>query len=253
MQKFFVEESQIENKQVRIEGEDIKHIRNVLRLLEGERIQVCILDTGENYLCQICKISQEEVVCNLLEKIESKAEPSVYIHLFQGLPKADKMELILQKCTEIGAQEFTPVSFKRCIVKLEKKEEIKKIERWQKIVISAAKQSKRDRIPKVNLVKDLKEVCNLLSEYDIVLVAYEEERINSLKKELRKIENQKENLKIAVVIGPEGGLENQEVEELEKMGAKVVTLGNRILRTETAPIVITSNIIYELENEIWGN
>lgn len=112
---------------------------------------------------------------------------------------------------------------------------------------------KRDRIPKVNLVKDLKEVCNLLSEYDIVLVAYEEERINSLKKELRKIENPKENLKIAVVIGPEGGLEKQEVEELEKMGAKVVTLGNRILRTETAPIVITSNIIYELENEIWGN
>ena len=137
---------------------------------------------------------------------------------------------------------------KRCVVKLDEKTKPKKISRWQKISEVASKQSGRDIIPKINNVINIKNICNIISKYDIVLLAYENENINTLKNEITKIKNLKQNLKIGIIIGPEGGIEKEEVEILKEAGAKVITLGKRILRTETVALVLISIIMYELEN-----
>ena len=149
-----------------------------------------------------------------------------------------------------GAKAITPVEMNRCIAKIDKKIEFKKISRWQKISEVASKQSKRDVIPKINNVITIKDICNIMSEYDIVLLAYENEKTNTLKNELIKLKNDAKNkdLKIGIIIGPEGGLEKEEVEILKENGAKVITLGNRILRTETVALVLIGIIMYELEN-----
>ena len=157
------------------------------------------------------------------------------------------MEWIIQKTTEIGINKIIPVDMQRCVVKLDEKDAKKKIDRWQKVAEGAAKQSKRDKIPKIENKIKLKEVENRIKEYDIFLIAYEEEKENKLKEQIKNIAK-KQNYNIGVLVGPEGGLDIKEVEELKEKGAKAVTLGKRILRTETAPIVIISNILYELEN-----
>lgn len=247
MRKFFVSSNEINEREIKILGENVNHIRNVLRLEVGEKIKIGNKETSENYICEITEITKEYVNCNILEKIESEVESNIELTVFQGLPKADKMELIIQKGTELGVYDFIPVEFKRSIVKLSGKDELKKIERWQKIAEMAAKQSGRDIIPKINHVQNLKNICQLISNYDIVLVAFENEENNSLKKELLKIKQTKEKFKIAIVIGPEGGIEDSEVEILQEAGAKIVTLGKRILRTETAPLNMVSIIMYELE------
>lgn len=158
------------------------------------------------------------------------------------------MELIIQKCTELGVQEITPVDMERSVVKLNSKEEIKKLQRWQKIAEVAAKQSGRDKILKVNNVIKIKDMFDKIKGYDVLLVAYEKEIRNSLKQELLKLKEIKYP-EIAVLIGPEGGIDEYEIEELKKMSAKVITLGKRILRTETAPLVISGILQYELEKE----
>ena len=181
----------------------------------------------------------------LVEKIDKTTESNIYINIFQGLPKADKMELIIQKCTELGVRTFVPVEMERCVVKLDNKTANKKIERWQKIAETAAKQSGRDNIPKVENLINLKKVCNFIEKYDILLLAYENEEDYTLKEALSSIKDKKE-LKIGIIIGPEGGITTKEVEMLEQAGAKVITLGKRILRTETVGIMMTSIISYEL-------
>jgi 16S rRNA (uracil1498-N3)-methyltransferase len=159
------------------------------------------------------------------------------------------MEMVIQKSVELGVYDITPVEMKRCVVKLNDKDKRKKIERWQKISEVAAKQSGRNRIPKINEIKSIKNVCNLCEEYDIVIVAYENEQENKIKNELKNIKlNKKDNLKIAVIIGPEGGIEETEIKLLKNYGAKIVTLGNRILRTETVALNVLSIIMYEFEN-----
>lgn len=248
MRKFFVKENQINNELITILDEDVNHIKNVLRLNVGENLQICDIDSSKNYICEILELTAKSVTCKILEEIQSIAEGNVELHIFQGLPKADKMELIIQKGTELGVSEFVPVSFKRSIVKISPKDEKKKIDRWNKISEVAAKQSKRDIIPKVRNVESIKNVCNEIKNYDIVLLAYELEENNYIKNELLKIKNTKENYKIAVIIGPEGGIEKEEVEVLENAGAKVISLGKRILRTETVALQVSSIIMYELEN-----
>ena len=248
MRKFFVKENQINNELITILDEDVNHIKNVLRLNVGEILQICDIDSSKNYICEILELTAKSVTCKILEEIQSIAEGNVELHIFQGLPKADKMELIIQKGTELGVSEFVPVSFKRSIVKISPKDEKKKIDRWNKISEVAAKQSKRDIIPKVRNVESIKNVCNEIKDYDIVLLAYELEENNYIKNELLKIKNTKENYKIAVIIGPEGGIEKEEVEVLENAGAKVISLGKRILRTETVALQVSSIIMYELEN-----
>ena len=248
MRKFFVKENQINSELITILDEDVNHIKNVLRLNVGENLQICDIDSSKNYICEILELTAKSVTCKILEEIQSIAEGNVELHIFQGLPKADKMELIIQKGTELGVSEFVPVSFKRSIVKISPKDEKKKIDRWNKISEVAAKQSKRDIIPKIRNVESIKNVCNEIKNYDIVLLAYELEENNYIKNELLKIKNTKENYKIAVIIGPEGGIEKEEVEVLENAGAKVISLGKRILRTETVALQVSSIIMYELEN-----
>ena len=246
MYKFFIKTNQIVEKLITIDNDDVNHIKNVLRLEIGQQIEISNSDTGERFICEILEYGNNSVICEIIEKTEDNSETKIYLHIFQGLPKSDKMETIIQKGTEIGGKEFTPVALNRCIVKLNGKDEAKKIERWRKISEGAAKQSKRSIIPKVNSVIKLDEIIRQIKEYDIMLVAYEEEKENTIKQELQKL-NKKENLKIGIVIGPEGGIEKDEIDCLKQAGAKIVTLGNRILRTETAPIVMASVIMYELD------
>lgn len=246
MQKFFINDNQIIEEKAIITGEDVRHISNVLRMKVGEELQIGNKQKVESYIAEIERIEKDKVIAKLIEKCSIKNEPNVDIDLYQGLPKADKMEWIIQKTTEVGVNKIIPVEMTRCIVKLDEKDAIKKITRWQKVAEGAAKQSKRDKIPVIENKIKLPELKEKIKEYDAFFIAYEEEETNKLKEELKKIEN-KEFYKIAVLIGPEGGLEKNEVNDLKKNGAKVVTLGKRILRTETAPIVIVSNILYELE------
>ncbi len=248
MRKFFVESNQISNNKIEIIDEDVNHIRNVLRLEIGEKIKICDKTNQINYISEIDEITSKVVKCNILEIAENKSEGNVELHIFQGLPKADKMELIIQKGTELGVSEFIPVAFKRSIVKLSGKDEIKKIDRWNKIAEVAAKQCGRDLVPKVRSVENIKNLCNEIEDYDIVLLAYELEEKNYIKNELQKLKNQKESYKIAVIIGPEGGIEEEEVKCMESNGAKVISLGKRILRTETVALQVSSIIMYELEN-----
>ena len=247
MQKFFVETNQIDDKKIIILGDDVKHISNVLRMKKKEKLQIGIKETLENYITEIEEISKENIILNIIEKNNINTESNVEIDLYQGLPKADKMEWIIQKTTEIGINSITPVDMLRCIVKLNEKDEKKKIERWQKVAEGAAKQSKRDKIPKVENKIKIEDIKNIIKNYDLFLIAYENEENNTLKEELNKL-NKKEKYKIGILIGPEGGIDLKEVEKLKSVGAKIVTLGKRILRTETAPIVLTSNILYELED-----
>lgn len=246
MQKFFVEENQIENDKINIIGEDVKHISSVLRMQKGEQILIGSKETLETYLTEIEQIEKEKVVAKIIEKLDTQTESNVEIDLYQGLPKADKMELIIQKTTEIGISKVTPVDMVRCIVKLDEKDAKKKIERWQKVAEGAAKQSKRSKIPEIKNKIKIKDLENIISQYDAFIVAYEEENEITLKQELKKLREQ-EKYKIGILVGPEGGITKEEIEKLTSYNAKVVTLGKRILRTETAPIVLTSNIIYELE------
>lgn len=247
MYKFFVKENQIEDKKVQITGEDVNHIKNVLRLQKGEMIQVCSIDTAKSYVTRIMELNNENVLGEILEECLETTETSISLHIFQGLPKQEKMEAIIQKATEIGVSDITPVKMERCVVKLDEKTESKKIERWQKIAEVAAKQSKRDKIPQVHSCVSFKNIYEKLEKYDIVIVAYEEETNVSIKQVLKSVSKEEQN-KIAVLIGPEGGISKEEIELLKTIpNTRVVTLGKRILRTETAPIVLASVIMYEFD------
>lgn len=247
MPKFFV--NKVENNQIIINGEDVNHIKNVLRKKAEDTLEICNNQTQENFLCKIEIIKNEEVICNIIEKIQKSVEPKTYVHIYQGLPKSDKMELIIQKAVELGVSEITPTNMTRCIVKLNGKDEKKKIERWQKISEVAAKQCGRGIIPQINNIISVKDVCNLCNKYDILLVAYENEKENTLKKEIDNIKNTftKKEISIGILIGPEGGIDENELEKLRESGAKIVTLGKRILRTETVALNIISIIMYEFE------
>lgn len=253
MPKFFVKNNQIVEDRIIIIGEDVKHIKNVLRLKVDDNIQICNPDTAKNYTCGISKLNDNSIECIIFNEIESNSESDIDITIFQGIPKADKMELIIQKCVELGVNEITPVEMKRCIAKIEDKAKNKKIERWQKISEVAAKQCGRDKLPKINNIINVKNICNVICEYDIVLLAYENEQINILRNEIEKLKDiENKEIKIGIIIGPEGGIEKEEVDLLKQSGAKVITLGKRILRTETVAFVLTSIIMYEL-GDLGGN
>ena len=249
MKKFFIKQDQINNNVIEIINEDVNHIKNVLRLEEETLIQVS--DGIKNYISKIIRIEKDKVICEIIEELENENEAKVQIDIFQGLPKSDKMEYIIQKCTELGVNEYFPVSLKRSVVKLSGKDEQKKIERWQKIAEGAAKQSGRDIIPKINNIKNINNICEIIKDYDIFIVAYELEKEKSFKSMLKDLDKSKEQ-KIGVLIGPEGGIEEEEINKLKENGAKIVTLGKRILRTETVALVLSSIIMYEF-NELGGN
>lgn len=248
MPRFFVKNEQIKGTTIEILGEDVKHIKNALRKQIGDNIEICDQDTEKSYICEIEKIGNESILTNIIEELQSY-DDNIKVDIYQGLPKADKMELIIQKSVELGVNSIIPVAMKRCVVKIESKDESKKIARWQKIAESAAKQSGRSTIPEIKNIVNIEKIIQLIKEYDCVIVAYENEKNNTIKRELLEIkEKVHDKVKIAVIIGPEGGLEEKDVELLKHNGAKIVTLGHRILRTETVALNILSVIMYELEN-----
>lgn len=248
MPRFFVKTEQIKENEITIVGEDVKHIKNVLRKQVGDSIEICNQETGNTYKCEITEIKEQEIVNTIIEK-KASIEDKIKVDIYQGLPKADKMELIIQKSIELGANAIIPVEMKRCVVKLDSKTESKKIERWQKIAESAAKQSGRNTVPEIRRMVKVEDITKLKNEYASIIVCYENEKENYIKKELLKLkELDNPEMRIAIVIGPEGGLEEKDVEYLKQNGAVIVTLGNRILRTETVALNLLSIIMYELEN-----
>lgn len=247
MPKFFVSTNKIDGDKVYIEGQDFNHIVNVLRLRQGDKINIGNADTGENYICEIANIEEKAATAKVIEKVYNKSESNIEVHIMQGLPKADKMELIIQKSTELGVCKIIPVKMDRCIVKLSGKDEEKKILRWNKIAEAAAKQCGRDIIPKVTNIINVKDIISMKQEYDKIIVAYENEDKQSLKSVLNRIKNTKEKLKVAILIGPEGGISEDEIKLLNQIDADIVTIGKRILRTETVALAISSMIIYEFE------
>ena len=247
MPRFFIKTEQIIDNEIIIIGEDVKHIKNVLRKQTGDNLEICDQQTGITYKCEISDLKENKILTNIIN-IKDNEEHKIQVDIYQGLPKADKMELIIQKSIELGVNAIIPVEMKRCVVKLDLKSENKKIERWQKIAESAAKQSGRNFVPEIRNIVKIEEIAKLTNTYDSIIVCYENEKENYIKNELLKLKN-KENVKIAVVIGPEGGLEEKDVEYLKQNGASVVTLGNRILRTETVALNLLSIIMYELENQ----
>ena len=243
MYQFFVEEAQISATEVVIEGSDVNHIKNVLRMKCGEKIRISS-ENGRNFFCSVSEIANDFVRAEILEELEDNTELPNKIYLFQGLPKSDKMELIIQKAVELGVHEIIPVAMKNCVAKLEDKKAASKIARWQEIAKSAAKQSKRSLIPTVQMPLSYKLAVQRAKELDVVLVPYENERGMQATREV--IASIQPGRSVGIFIGPEGGFDGAEI-ELVKEDAHLISLGNRILRTETAGLATLAMLIYQLE------
>ena len=246
MQRFFVEPYQIEEEEhrIHINGTDVNHIKNVLRMRCGE--DVWISDGGnKEYHCQIEKLGEDEVLLHILYAQEPEYELPNKIYLFQGLPKADKMELIIQKAVELGAYSVIPVETKRCVVKLDAKKAKKKVERWQQIAVSAAKQAGRGIIPAVGEVCTYAQALKYAEKLDVVLIPYE--LAEGMEETTQIIAEIRPGQSVGIFIGPEGGFEKEEVEQAVKAGAEPLTLGKRILRTETAGLTMLSVLMFHLE------
>ncbi len=247
MYHFFVEPAAIVDKVITISGKDVNHIKNVLRMKPGEEISVSTTDSSKEYRCIISSLYDDKVVCDLAFIKEEGNELPCKIYLFQGLPKSDKMELIIQKAVELGATEIIPVEMKRCVMKLEPQKAPAKIMRWQSISEAAAKQSKRTIIPKISVPLSFKKAVEKASECTHKWVPYEMADGMSHTRELFNSINDGES--IAVFIGPEGGFDAEEIELAKKSGFEIITLGKRILRTETAGLVVLSNLMMLLDKD----
>ena len=247
MYRFFVEPEQVGEKEITITGSDVNHIKNVLRMKPEETI---LISSGENleYTCYIRELKEEEIIAHIMYVQESGYELPSRLYLFQGIPKSDKMELIIQKAVELGVHEIIPVASKRAVVKLDARKEEKKRTRWQAISESAAKQSKRMYVPEVRKVMSFSQAVEYAGQLDVVLVPYE---LAKGMGETREIIGQiKKGQSVGIFIGPEGGFEEAEVElAVEKANAKAITLGKRILRTETAGLTVLSILMFTLEEE----
>lgn len=245
MHKFFVDSKQKEENYIYINKSDLNHIKNVLRLDIGDKI--LISESNYNHLCSIKKYSNEKVICKILESNKSKNEPNINLTLFQGLAKGQKIEHIIQKGTEIGIKNFYIVDMDRSIVKPKgEKWKDKRLSRYRKIAKEASKQCKRDYIPNVLDIITNNEMIEILkgkyNKSEEIIIPYEQEKDNQIKKILKKINT----CDINIIIGPEGGFSNLEIKKLKEIEGKTVSLSNRILRTETAGLVASTIVLYEL-------
>lgn len=267
MFRFFVEPDQIIGEQVIITGEDVNHMKNVLRMKPGEKVRISN-GTDEDYFCTIEELREQEVLLHVDSKETSSIELPVQIYLFQGLPKSDKMELIIQKAVELGAYSVIPVAMKRSVVKLDPKKAAAKVKRWNAIAESAAKQSGRMVIPQVQMPMTFAQAVEMADEMECKLLPYENEEgmegvrriLGELAAQVKQQEQQKQQkqqemqasqmaspLRIGIFIGPEGGFDEGEVELAVKKGWNRISLGRRILRTETAGMALLSILVYLLE------
>lgn len=251
MHHFFVEPGQIYDTSVIITGSDVNHIKNVLRLKIGDEVSVSNGTDGREYRCGIEEITDTQVNCRLRFIKEDGVELPAKVFLFQGLPKGDKMEIIIQKTVELGVYEIIPVEMKRCVVKLDKKKSMSKTARWQSISEAAAKQSRRAVVPKIHDVMAYSEALEYARDMDVKLVPYEMENLTESTQGMegtRKIiDAVSPGERIAVFIGPEGGFEEEELKKAKSLDMKTITLGRRILRTETAGMTVMAWIMYRLE------
>ncbi|MBU5453899.1 RsmE family RNA methyltransferase [Caproiciproducens sp. MSJ-32] len=248
MHKFFTPKENFIDSKAKILGDDVKHLYKVLRFNEGDKIVLNNCE-GEEFLSTIETITKQEVIVSIDKKLEVNNESRIKIYLFQGLPKAQKMDLIVQKGTELGIMEFIPIITERVDIKL--KGEFKKLDRLNRIALEAAKQSKRTIIPKVSAPLSFNEAIDKLKTMDLIIVPYENAEDFGIKTLFRKLNNELGDKiidirNVGIIIGPEGGFEAEEISELKDNGAYIVTLGKRILRTETAGFVCASLVNYEL-------
>ena len=228
MYHFFVSEEQINGENAYIEGSDVNHIANVLRMKPGEELLISVKGDWD-YLCKIVDIETDRVNLKVLESMEQRELP-VNITLLQGIPKSDKLEMIIQKAVELGVSEIIPVKTKRVVVKIDEKKVDTKVNRWNAIAESAAKQSKRSIIPKVHEPMSIDNALEIVKDFGVKLIPYE--NADGIDKTRKILDNMDKTKNIAVFIGPEGGFEESEVERIKNSGFEVITLGKRILRTE---------------------
>lgn len=246
MYRFFVKPEQLFKQQIYIEGDDYNHIHNVLRMKRGEELLISDGNDKE-YLCQIedFLLDEEKVQLKIVDVFGNARELSAKIILFQGYPKGDKLEQVVQKAVELGVSEVVPVMMKRCVVKLDEKKASRKIERLNSIALSAAKQSKRGKIPEVKKLMTMEEAIQYAKQSDYIILPYEQAEGMEYSKKV--IENAKDKKVISVFIGPEGGFETEEVSMIENIGGKTISLGHRILRTETAGMTVLSILMFLLD------
>ncbi len=243
MYQFFVAPEQIQGSEVTITGSDVNHIRNVLRMKIGEKVRISD-NEGQDFYCEVAQIGSEEISLAILAQAED-TEPSLKITLFQGLPKGDKMEQVIQKAVELGVTEIIPVAMKNCVVKLDEKRAKAKQARWQAIAQSAAKQSKRSLIPTVGEVMRFADAVAYAKKLDVRILPYENQRgLAHTREVFGRIEK---GTSVGIFIGPEGGYDSAEI-ALAKDDMEMVSLGNRILRTETAGLCALSMLLYEVED-----
>ncbi|MBQ9157374.1 MAG: 16S rRNA (uracil(1498)-N(3))-methyltransferase [Eubacterium sp.] len=248
MYQFFIKpENIIDSEVVLTDLTDINHIKNVLRMRIGEKVTFCCSDLEKDYICSINQLTDEEIRASIEDINGISGELPVRIVLFQGLPKSDKMELIIQKAVELGAAEIVPVATKRCVVKLDEKKAVKKVLRWNEIAKSAAKQSKRSRIPEVKDVMTYGEALHYARALSMILIPYEDAKGISHSRKL--VESVKGKESLGIFIGPEGGFEEKEVDQAREIGAHPITLGHRILRTETAGMTLLSILMFMLDED----
>ena len=245
MYQFFVEDDQIGADVINITGADVNHIRNVLRMKPGEKVRISN-QRGRDFLCSVAALSEHEVLLNIEQRDIKSTELSSRIYLFQGIPKGERMETVIEKAVELGVYEIIPVAMKYCVVKLDEKKAQKKVARWQEIARSAAKQSKRSLIPQIHPIMGFREAAAYATQCDRCLVPYENEE--GMAAARRAFEHLADAGSISVFIGPEGGFAEEEIGALRDQ-ALVLSLGARILRSDTAAITMLSLLMMELEQE----
>ena len=245
MSNFFIDSDNIDGEKAYITGSDVNHIKNVLRMKESDEIKLSAGD-GLLYTAVISEFLPDRIVCRIIDCEGGRSELPAKIVLFQGLPKKDKMELIIQKAVELGVSEIVPVMMKRTIVKLEdNKKEQKKLERWRTISLTAAKQSGRAIVPEVSDFITFNEAVKRAKGLEYNLIPYENEKgMDKARELIKEVKNKKS---IGIFIGPEGGISEDELELAINAGAKPIILGNRILRTETAGLALVSVIAFEID------
>ena len=246
MYRFFIKEEQIHDGMIEICGSDVNHIKNVLRMKTGDKVY---LSNGSDleYECSLLEWTDDTILAKIEDVHGMETELPVKITLYQGLPKGDKMEMIVQKAVELGVAEIVPIAMKRCVVKLDAKKAAKKVQRWNEIAKSAAKQSKRGMIPEVKSVMSFKEAVEYGKSMDMLLIPYED--AEGIVHSRQVVESVKGKKSLGIYIGPEGGFPEEEVSLAMEAGAEPITLGHRILRTETAGMALLSVLMFMLEEE----
>ncbi|MBF1046149.1 MAG: 16S rRNA (uracil(1498)-N(3))-methyltransferase [Peptostreptococcus sp.] len=252
MDRFFVEPEHLnlDDKTLYIDGEDVKHISKVLRYGQGDEIEVCD-SNGHEYICRIESVDKTRIDLSIVDEVDINRESRIRVSLYQGVPKSTKMDIILQKLTEAGVDEIVLVNTKRSVVNIKGDKADKKFDRWERIIYEAAKQSKRGLIPKLRGILSFKEALEDMGKNDINICPYEVEKSLGIKEALqtgqvKKILENKDEVRVGIFIGPEGGFAEEENEMVKAAGIASVTMGPRIFRTETASIVATAITLYEL-------